>query len=196
MANLSSKFKKNNRRKKRNLEKLGNVTTTYFNQPEDLREAFEGFLDVEAANWKGEQNSALRKDTRQQSFYRELLEEYADTGRCVIHFLNLDSMPIAGQFALMAGNTLFLLKIGYNAEYQAMGPGGLLLDATLRRFSGDPIIRNISFITGAKWNDDWAPQVHRIYNHYIYNRTFKGLISWLAEKAKSSLRKIKHKLQA
>ena len=196
VAEISSKFKKNNRRKMRNLEKLGKVTTAYFNQPEELKQAFDAFLDVEAANWKGEQNSALRHDERQRCFYQELLHEYAGTGRCVIHLLYLDAVPIAGQFALISGNTLFLLKIGYNAEYQAMGPGGLLLDATLRKFSGDSVIKNISFVTGAKWNDDWAPQVHHVFNHYIYNRTYKGLVSWLAETAKSGLRKIKHKFQA
>jgi CelD/BcsL family acetyltransferase involved in cellulose biosynthesis len=196
MANISSKFKKNNRRKQRNLEKLGKVTTSYVNKPEDLKQAFEAFLEVEAANWKGEQNSALRDDERQRRFYLELLNEHAHSGNCVIHLLKLDGIPIAAQFALISGNTLFLLKIGYNAEYHAMGPGGLLLDETLRRCSGDPVIKHISFITGAKWNDDWAPRVHRVYNHYLYNRTFKGLAAWFAERAKSGLRTIKHKLKA
>ena len=202
IKNISSKFKRNNRRKRRNLEKLGTVTTTYYNKPVELKQAFEYFLDVEAANWKGQARTALRHDSDQLYFYRALLQEfsdtenYDDTRQFVIHTLNLNEAPIAAQLALLSGNTLYLLKIGYDAEYHAMAPGGLLLDETLKRFSGSPDVKYVSFITGAKWNDDWAPQVHKVYNHYIYNRTLKGFIAWLAEKSKSVLRPIKHKLQS
>lgn len=194
VANISSKFKKNNRRKRRNLEGLGTVTTAYYDKPDELDAAFEQFLEVEAANWKGQKGTALRHDPIQHRFYRALLDKYAGTGRCVIHTLNLGGTPIAAQFALIVGNTFYLLKIGYNAEYHAMGPGGLLLDETIKRFSGHPQISHVSFVTGANWNDDWAPQVHRVYNHYRYGNTSKGLICWLAEKIKSKLRIIKHKL--
>lgn len=195
VAKISGKFKKNNRRKYRKLEKLGTVTTVYYDKQNELDAAFEQFLDVEAANWKGREGTALRQDTVQLRFYRALLAEYAGTGRCAIHTLNLDDKPVAVQFALICGNTFYLLKIGYNAEYRAMGPGGLLLDETIKRFSGHPQIRRISFITGATWNDDWAPQVHRVYHHYLYNNTIKGMLCWLAEKKKSILRTVKHKLK-
>ena len=195
IANISGKFIKNNRRKYRKLEKLGTVTTVYYDKQNELDAAFEQFLDIEAANWKGREGTALRQDTVQLRFYRALLDEYSGTGSCVIHTLNLDDKPIAAQFALICDNTFYLLKIGYNAEYRAMGPGGLLLDETIKRFSGHPRIRHISFITGARWNDDWAPQVHRVYHHYIYNNTVKGMLCWLAEKKKSILRNIKHKLK-
>lgn len=192
VANISSKFKKNTRRKRRNLEKLGTVTTAYYDKSETLKAAFEQFLDVEAANWKGQEGTALRNDTVQHRFYRTLLDEYSDTGRCAIHILNLDDKPIAAQLALISGDTFNLLKIGYDAEYHAMGPGGLLLDETIRRFSGHPQITHISFVTGAKWNDDWAPQVNRVYHHYIYNNTLKGTVCRLAEMTKSVLRRVKH----
>lgn len=196
VANISSKFRKNNRRKLRNLQKAGEVTTSYFSRHKGLKQAFEIFLDVEASNWKGEQNSALRDDEKQRRFYQELLNEYSDTEKYVIHLLKLNDTPVAAQLGLISGNTLFLLKIGFNAEYRSIGPGGLLLDETLRKFSGDPVIKNISFVTGAKWNDDWAPCIDKVYNHYVYNRTFKGLAAWIVERAKSKLRKIKHKINA
>ena len=195
VANVSGKFKKNNRRKYRNLEKLGTVTTAYYDTPDALDAAFEQFLEVEEANWKGREGTALRQDAVQLRFYRALLDEYAGTGRIAIHMLNLDDKPVAAQFALICGDTFYLLKIGYNAEHHAYGPGGLLLDETIRRFSGHPQIRHISFVTGAKWNDDWAPQAHRVYHHYVYNNTVKGTLCGLAEKTKSVLRMIKHKLK-
>jgi CelD/BcsL family acetyltransferase involved in cellulose biosynthesis len=194
VAGISSKFRKNNQRKRRNLEKLGRVTTAYYSTPDVLADAFEQFLDVEAANWKGRQGTALRSDTLQCRFYRSLIDEYAATGRCVIHTLNLDDKPVAAQLALISGDTFYLLKIGYDAQYHAMGPGGLLLDETIKRFSGDAQIKRISFITGAKWNDDWAPQVDKVYHHSIYNTTARGLLCWSVDKTKSGLRLIKRTL--
>lgn len=193
VANLSSKFKNNNKRKHRKLEKLGTVTTSYCSSADEIAAAFEQFLEVEAANWKGREGTALRCDAEQCDFYRAILDEYAVTGRCVIHTLNLNGRPVAAQLALISGDTFYLLKIGYDAEYRAMGPGGLLLEETIKLFSGDTRIRCISFVTGAKWNDDWVPQVDRVYNHYIYNTTARGLFCWPAEKIKSSLRQFKHK---
>ena len=193
VAGLSNKFKNNNRRKRRKLEKLGTVTTSYRYAAEELEVAFEQFLEVEAANWKGREGTALRCDVEQCGFYRALLNEYAATGRCVIHTLNLNDTPVAAQLALISGDSFYLLKIGYDAEYRAVSPGGLLLEETIKLFSGNPQIRRISFVTGAKWNDDWAPHVDRVYNHYIYNTTARGLFCWPAEKIKSALRRFKHK---
>lgn len=193
VTGLSSKLKNNNRRKRRKLEKLGTVTTSYCSAADEIAVAFEQFLEVEAANWKGREGTALRCNAEQCGFYRALLDEYAVTGRCVIHTLNLDGTPVAAQLALISGDTFYLLKIGYDAEYRAMGPGGLLLEETIKRFSGDARMRCISFVTGANWNDDWAPHVAKVYNHYIYNATAKGLFCWPAEKIKSALRQLKRK---
>lgn len=193
VVDLSRKFKNNNRRKRRKLENLGTVTTGYHSAANELAIVFEKFLEVEAANWKGREGTALRCDTEQCGFYRALLDEYAATGRCVIHTLDLDDTPVAAQLALISGETFYLLKIGYDAEYRSMSPGGLLLEETIKRFSGDAQIRRISFVTGAKWNDDWAPHVDRVYNHYIYNTTARGLFCWPAEKIKSVLRQFKRK---
>ena len=76
-----------------------------------------------------------------------------------------------------------------------MGPGGILLEETIKRFSGHSQIKNISFVTGAKWNDDWAPQVLKVFHHYFYNFTPKGLFCFISEKIKSLLRAMKHKLK-
>ncbi|MDT8452090.1 MAG: GNAT family N-acetyltransferase [Gammaproteobacteria bacterium] len=194
VVDIPRKLKSNNRRRRRKLEKMGTVTTSYCSSADELVVAFEQFLEVEAANWKGREGTALRCDAEQCSFYRALLDEYATTGRCVIHTLNLDDTPVAAQLALISGDTFNLLKIGYDAKYHAMSPGGLLLEETINLFSGDAQIRRISFVTGAKWNDDWAPHVDRVYNHYIYNATARGLFFWPVEKMKSALRRIKRKL--
>lgn len=192
-SGISSKFKRNNRRKLRKLEQSGTVHFKMAKTAEELYEAFSQFIEIEAANWKGQNNTALKYDTNQQGFYRELVKMFGRTGKCLIHSLWLDNQAIAAQFILVINDTYHLLKIGYNDDYRDVGPGSILLNETIRHCSEIQNINKISFVTGAKWNDDWSPQVVRVYNHFIYNKNFKGYIAFFMEKCKSVLRCLKHK---
>jgi len=194
IAGISSKFKRNIRRKLRKLEKSGVVTFQMAENEPELQEAFEQFVEIEASNWKGHNKTALKFDKQRYLFYQKLLELFGKNKQCRIHSLWLDDQPIASQFALAINDTFHLLKIGYNAEYHDIGPGGILLNETIRRFSGNDHIKKISFVTGAKWNDDWSPQIIRVYDHFIYNKNIKGYIAFSVEKAKSTLQQLKHKL--
>ena len=147
---------------------------------------------MDASSWKCENNTAIRQSPEQLTFYKSLLQKFSATEQCIIHLLYLDGTAIAGQFGLIEGTTLYLLKISYSADYHSSGPGCVLLDETIRFFSGQENIKHISFVTGAKWNDDWDPKIDRVYFHYIYNRNFFGLLGCLLQFGKNFLREIKH----
>jgi len=191
IKNISSKFKRNNRRKLRKLEKLGSIHYEMADTEASLNTAFEHFIDVETANWKGKLQSALEYDLQQQEFYRLLMNSFAKTDQCRIHSLWLNNKPIAMQFCLAINDTFHLLKIGYNADYKNISPGNILLSETIRRFSGDAQIKKINFVTGLKWNDNWAPTTVDVYHHQIFNSNFKGSIIYAVEKIKNLLREIK-----
>ncbi len=194
IENFSSKFKRNNRRKFRKLNKLGEISFEYIFDEANLQSAYESFIKVESSNWKGDKKTSLMYDDGKRKFYATLLKQFGKAGRCVIHTLKLNGRPVASQFCIISGDTFNLLKVGYDAEFHSVGPGSILLDETLRRFSGHSEIKNINFITGAKWNDDWNPKVTQVYNHYIYNANVKGFIAYGVEVIISILRIIKHKL--
>jgi hypothetical protein len=195
VANISGKFKRNNRRKLNKLKKVGSVSYSLAESEPELEQAYRSFLRIEAANWKGKGNTAIAQNEKQKKFYDYLKNNFGENHQCLVHLLHLDEIPIAGQFILKCGDTLYLLKIGYDDQYSQMGPGALLLDEAIRKFSGDENIKKISFITGAKWNDDWSPLINKVYNHNIYNMNFLGLLSYLKHKVKALGRTIKWKLK-
>ncbi len=174
MAGVSGSFRRNIRRKLRNLKALGTVSFESVSKETDLARAFGEFVQTEASSWKGTARTALLYDHALRRFYEELTEKFTATKRCVIDILRLDGKPIAAQYGVVTGNIYYLLKIGYNDEYKGQSPGTLLLDHTLQVCSGHPIIRKVSFVTGAGWNDDWAPQKLAVFNHYVYRETLKG----------------------
>lgn len=189
---LSGKFKRNNRRKLKNLKRMGEVSFELYQTNPDIETAFEHFIEIEAYSWKGEKNTAIKQVPEQLAFYQSLLEKFSATNQCIIHLLYLDEQPIAGQFSLVMGNTVYLLKIGYITKYNSVGPGGILFDETIRHFSGHQDIKSISFVTGEKWNDDWTPMVDRVYLHYVYNWNIPGLTAYLLQFSRNILRKIKN----
>ncbi len=174
IAGVSGKFRRNIRRKLRNLKLLGTVSFESVRKDDDLAKAFEEFVQTEASNWKGAARTALMYDHVRRRFYEELTEKLAPTKKCIIDILRLDGKAIAAQYGVVTGNTYYLLKIGYSDEYKNQSPGALLLDHTLQVCSGHSVIRKVSFVTGAEWNDDWAPQRLSVFNHYVYQGTFKG----------------------
>lgn len=188
---ISSKFKRNNRRKLRKLEKMGTVSFSLVDSGEVLNTAFEQFLDVEAGSWKGEGKSAIKQKPKQHQFYKELVNRFSANKQCLIHTLLLDEEPIASQLALIAGETLNLLKIGYKREFNAIGPGTILLDETIRQFSGHKTVKKISFVTGASWNDGWEPVVSNVYTCDAYNNSLKGVSAYLLDRLKEKLRTYK-----
>ena len=76
-----------------------------------------------------------------------------------------------------------------------MGPGNVLLNELLQRCCADPNVGKLSFITGANWNDSWAPAQQDVYENHIFNTTLPGVSGYLLEKIKDQGRHIKHWLQ-
>ena len=113
----------------------GRVSFRTTRDPESLSRSFEQFLEVEASGWKGASGTAtaILLDTKLQAFYRQLMETFGQDGRCEINQLQIDGRIAAAQFALIAGETLSLLKIGYDQHFVDVAPGQLLLAHTVSR---------------------------------------------------------------
>jgi CelD/BcsL family acetyltransferase involved in cellulose biosynthesis len=93
-----------------------------------LNEAFE----IEAANWKGREGSALTMDTLRGPFYRRYAAAASRTGCLRLCFLHLGEIVVAMQFAIECGGSFWLLKIGYRDEFARCSPGMLLIAETIR----------------------------------------------------------------
>ncbi|MBU0500876.1 MAG: GNAT family N-acetyltransferase [Gammaproteobacteria bacterium] len=180
MARYPKKFHRNLRRKLNNLEGKGKVRFEYVTEREILERAFDDFLRVEDSGWKGRDGTSILRQPLVLDYYRRLVAGYDQPGQVVIHLLWLNGNCIGGQFALQAGTTLSLLKIGYDENYSAESPGFLLVDQLIREACGREGIGRISFVTGTQWMDVWKPWEEPVYNAYHFNRTLKGLLLSLA----------------
>ena len=114
-----------NRRRRRLSEALGG-SVQLVDRAQDPS-AVDDFLRLEASGWKGRDGDAiaLRPDTTQ--WFRSVCENFASLGR--LHMLSLEAagQTVAMQCCLRSGRDVFLFRVGHAAEFNAYGPGVLVI---------------------------------------------------------------------
>lgn len=129
---LSSKRRAELRRHRKRLAERGDLRHVSYRKPEEVRAAFQEFLDLEAAGWKGRasrQGRAIRNAPSLRAFAETMIVGLARDGCAGIEALRLDGRAIAMNIWLRSGRTAFGWKMAYDEDYAKSGPGSLLMDA-------------------------------------------------------------------
>lgn len=122
------------------LAALGRVDIRNGRAPAAVIEAFETFLALELASWKGDNGTALLSRTRDADFVRRLIGDLAEQGAASVALLRVDGRTIAAQVLMYSGRTAYTWKIGFDAAYGKFSPGALLVDkVTEQLFAGSEI---------------------------------------------------------
>ncbi|MCF8477700.1 MAG: GNAT family N-acetyltransferase [Pseudolabrys sp.] len=131
---LSSKRRRELKRNRRRLEKIGEIQHESHYSGAGLTRAVEAFLDIEASGWKGQRGTALkcRPETRQFAF--DAFTGGASDSICRADALTLDGTPIAVSLTVLAGGTGFTVKCAYDEAYRSYSPGLLLEIDVIRSF--------------------------------------------------------------
>jgi CelD/BcsL family acetyltransferase involved in cellulose biosynthesis len=125
------------------LSALGAVDVVNDRTPVRVREAFEAFLKLEQASWKGARGTALLCDDADASFVRELVAKLSAEGRASVALLRVDGKAIATQVVMYSGRTAYTWKTAFDAEYARYSPGMLLVDKVTDQLFADPAIESI-----------------------------------------------------
>jgi CelD/BcsL family acetyltransferase involved in cellulose biosynthesis len=118
----SRKAFKELQRRRRRLEQLGRVEHWRFTSPEDIRQAVEDFLALEASGWK-QGRGALLSQASLATFFRGAVRLLAREGKCQIHSLTLDGRPLAMGVVLESAGRAYFWKIAYDEAYRSQAPG-------------------------------------------------------------------------
>jgi CelD/BcsL family acetyltransferase involved in cellulose biosynthesis len=123
------------------LTALGTVDVVNDRTPAGARQAFETFLALENASWKGAQGTALLSDSEDAAFVRRLLHHLAAQGNASVALLRVDGEAIAAQVLMYCGTTAYTWKTAFSAKYSKYSPGALLIDKiTDELFAGPDIV--------------------------------------------------------
>ncbi|MGG7516870.1 GNAT family N-acetyltransferase [Allorhizobium undicola] len=126
-ASVSKSHLREMRRQYRSLEKLGPVGYHVARQPDEVGQAMEDFLALEASGWKGRKRSALLSDRLRAAFAREAVTNLAGRDAVRIHTLHLDGRCIASMVVFMMGAEAYTWKTAYDESLSRFSPGKLLV---------------------------------------------------------------------
>jgi CelD/BcsL family acetyltransferase involved in cellulose biosynthesis len=123
------------------LSALGTVDVVNDRTPGGAQPAFESFLALEKASWKGAQGTALLSDRQDAAFVRRLLQGLAAQRNASVALLRVDGEAIAAQVLMYCGTTAYTWKTAFSAKYSKYSPGALLIDkVTDELFAGPDIL--------------------------------------------------------
>jgi len=110
------------------LSRLGRVEVVNDREGDAVHAAFETFLAMEMASWKGARGTALLCKSADAAFARQLIATLASDRNASVALLRVDGRAIAAQVMLYCGTTAYTWKIAFDAAYRKYSPGALLVD--------------------------------------------------------------------
>jgi CelD/BcsL family acetyltransferase involved in cellulose biosynthesis len=123
------------------LSALGVVDVVNDRTLDGARQAFECFLALEQASWKGARGTALLSDAHDAAFVRQLFQNLAARQNASVALLRVDGEAVAAQVLMYCGATAYTWKTAFDAKYSKYSPGTLLIDRiTDELFAGPDIL--------------------------------------------------------
>ncbi|MCC6887021.1 MAG: GNAT family N-acetyltransferase [Hyphomicrobiales bacterium] len=110
------------------LSTLGTVEIANARSVPAVREAFDIFLTMEAASWKGSRGTALLCDPADAAFVRRLIANLATGGNASVALLSVNGRTIAAQVLLYCSHTAYTWKTAFDSGFGKYSPGALLVD--------------------------------------------------------------------
>lgn len=137
---LSSGSRKKLRQHRNRLERQGALAFELHTASDAVSAAFEQFVALEAAGWKGRGGTDLASRPDDLRFARSFLARLAEAGLAWLVTLTLNGQPIAIQVMLRSGPAAFTWKTAFDERFADFSPGVLLLQEVTRRALADPQI--------------------------------------------------------
>jgi CelD/BcsL family acetyltransferase involved in cellulose biosynthesis len=195
-SQLNSGRRSDLRRAVRNAEKIGSLSYQILSlTPSQLGPILEEALDVEAANWKGSEGSAIAYDKLRGQFYRRYAAAACAAGILRVCFLRVGSKAVAMQLALECAGSFWLLKIGYRDEFARYSPGMLLMAETIRYAVSRGLV-SYEFLGNAEdWTRIWTQDEIQSVTIRAYPFRARGAAALVADAFQAARRRFEETLK-
>ena len=182
----SAATRQNLRRRRRGLEKLGDLEFRMIANPNNIDQYIEYYYQVYAKSWK-------KREEIGPTFHGDLAKLAASKGWLRLGMLFLNNIPIAAEFCILSDSAAVFLKIAYDEEFRKYGPGNIVMSETIKHMIDNDSITELDLGLGDEaYKKSWVDQEMEMSRLTIFNKNFKGrLLSILLNKAAPHYRQFK-----
>jgi CelD/BcsL family acetyltransferase involved in cellulose biosynthesis len=157
--------------------------------PEQIENVLPVIQHIEHKSWKGQRNMGVFSKAENEQFHRSLALQLAQKRKIEIHYLELDSKPVAYSYNFLFKNIEYLHNTAYDSDFRHLSPSLYLTfrmveNAFDRQLRGLDFCRAHSFFK-ARFKPTEIPRVWWT----LYSRRIAPYVQYLAEfKAKPALK--------
>jgi len=191
---LNSRRRSDFRRSLKRAEEFGEVRTEVIAPKEhELDRLLDLAFDIEARSWKGEAGTALARDTVRANFFRRYAHQVCQQGILRFNYLHIGDAVAAMQIAVEQDGALWLLKVGYDAEFARCSPGSLLIADTIK-YAADKKLKSYEFLgVSESWTRVWTEQERDTVSVRVYPLSLGGAGALLRDSADTLWRRCQRK---
>jgi CelD/BcsL family acetyltransferase involved in cellulose biosynthesis len=148
-AKMSSKKRSEDRRRTRNLAKLGAVEAAVARTHEELDAALEDAFALHCLRWRGRPDGSEFATAQGRAFVRDGLHALADDDVPRIVTKKIDGRPIAFKIFFVLERRMYFYRSGFDPAFARYSPGVLTTLAAIE-FAAREGVRRVEFLGGAE----------------------------------------------
>lgn len=131
------------------------------------------FMTIEHQGWKAQRKTSILSDESYVRFFLLLTKRLEDQGWLRWAFLDIGGEPVAGQFMVECGRTLYVVKIGYNEAFSKLSPGTALFGKVIEETLTAGRVNEMNFMSGYSWMKDWNVRQRPLANIAFFPKSLK-----------------------
>lgn len=172
---LPGRLKNTLKRCRKKAEGQGKLRFEIIQQSEQLDRALNDLFEVEYKSWKGRDGTAIKCHKDVETFYRRFAHWSMQHNHLLLFMLKLDDTLIAADYCLYYGQTVFLLKPGYNESFGHIAPGNLLHSEVFKYLFESSQFTIYNFLGACEpWKMEWTSKTGNYGQIKVYPKTIKG----------------------
>jgi CelD/BcsL family acetyltransferase involved in cellulose biosynthesis len=173
---LGAKWRSGFRSKERKARAVGPISIEECRpSPQELAGQLDLAFAIEAASWKGRNDSSLLHNHRLRQFFQRYAERAIRVGTLRLFFYRIGNEAIAMRLAVEFGRRLWFLKTGYNDAWARLSPGMQLTLEMIRR-SMQSGLEACEFLGADEpWQHAWPVGTHRYCAVIAYPTSLRGV---------------------
>jgi CelD/BcsL family acetyltransferase involved in cellulose biosynthesis len=173
-AKLSAKARGDRRRRRRQLDALGNVDVKVARTPAELGEALDEAFRVYALRWRGRREPSGFVAPLGQQFYREALLRLAEQGVPRLVSVRLEDRTIAFALYLQLCRRVYGVTMAFDPAYARFSPGSEALFTALETAASEGAERVEFLGATAEHKRRFTDRFEPIYEAFGLARTVRG----------------------
>lgn len=174
---ISGARRKRYRYQRKFTERFGEVTVK-IERPssrDDLQPRLDEVFRIEGAGWKDRAGTALLSNARVRQFIVRYSERVCERGALCVCFLKVKGIPIATLLGVDYAQRFWVMKIGYDEQWERCSPGIQLTMETIR-YTFEQGLGGYEFLGSEEpWQGIWPHHSRAFISLVLYPISLQGL---------------------